>query len=173
MASDVPPKPRREILQANALIRRRNRDVRGFWKLVFTLALIRSEREGNKIPRRIREMPKTGVFDSRPFSNLFNVAASRSAQMTTVRYLRLARSKVKPLERRPRSCRFAAHFFIRQEKEDGTTGMSRRSRPRAGGAAREDSGLREERIAREAHSQRNAFAGDMGSMSPDPQTRKA
>jgi hypothetical protein len=28
---------------------------------VFTLALIRLQREGNKIPRRIREMPKTGV----------------------------------------------------------------------------------------------------------------
>src|SRR5882724_1915588 len=173
MASDVPPKPRREILQANALIRRRNRDVRGFWKSVFTLALIRSEREGNKIPRRIREMPKTGVFDSRPFSNLFNVAASRSAQMTTVRHLRLARSKVKPLERRPRSRRFAAHFFITPEEEDGTAGMSRRSRPRAGGAAREESGLRKERVAREAQSRRNAFTGDMGSMSEDPQTRNA
>ncbi len=29
-------------------------------------------------------MPKTGVSTTRPFSNLFNVAASRSAQMTTV-----------------------------------------------------------------------------------------
>ncbi len=29
-------------------------------------------------------MPKTGVSTTRPFSNLFNVAASRSAQMTTM-----------------------------------------------------------------------------------------
>jgi len=34
-------------------------------------------------PRCIHQMPKTGASCSRPFSDLFNVAASRSAQMTT------------------------------------------------------------------------------------------
>jgi hypothetical protein len=61
MASDVPPKPRREIGQAKARIRRRCRRALEFEALIFTLALIRSQREGNKIPRRIPEMPKTGV----------------------------------------------------------------------------------------------------------------
>src|SRR5262245_27172386 len=62
-------------------------------------------------------MPKTGVSNSRPFSNLFNVAASRSAQMTTAGHLRLARPKVKPCGARARSSRVpAAHLLITAKK---------------------------------------------------------
>src|SRR5215470_17974064 len=69
--------------------RRRFADAAGF---VATLALILWHR-GNKKPRRIRQMPKTGTSCSRPFSDLFNVAASRSAQMTTRKDLRLGPAK--------------------------------------------------------------------------------
>src|SRR5262252_6672620 len=69
--------------------RRRFADAAGFGA---TLALILWH-WGNKKPRRIHQMPKTGASCSRPFSDLFNVAASRSAQMTTREDLRLASAK--------------------------------------------------------------------------------
>jgi hypothetical protein len=97
-ASNDRSKPRRGICEANAPIRRRGRGVLEFEILMFTLALIRSQREGEKIPRRIPENAKDRGSISRPFSNLFNVAASRSAQMTTKERLRLARPKVKASE---------------------------------------------------------------------------
>src|SRR6185312_2320490 len=73
-ASNDRSKPRRELWEANALIRRRGRGVLECEVFVFTLALIRSQREGNKIPRRIPENAKDRGSISRPFSNLFNVA---------------------------------------------------------------------------------------------------
>jgi hypothetical protein len=98
MASDVRPKPRRENRQAKARIRRRGRGAQEFVALMFTLALIRSQREGNKIPRRIPEMPKTGVPSPDLLATCLTWLASRSAQMTTTGHLRLAQPKVKALE---------------------------------------------------------------------------
>src|SRR5215475_8649925 len=77
--------------------RRRFADAAGFGA---TLALILWH-WGNKKPRRIHQMPKTGASCSRPFSDLFNVAASRSAQMTTREDLRLASAKSSIIAVRP------------------------------------------------------------------------
>src|SRR4030095_12845325 len=90
-------------------------------------------------------MPKTGVRTSRPFSNLFNVAASRSAQMTTARYLRFVRPKVKSSER---WCAFESrsrcpYFHQSRKKRTGPPVCHDGPVPQAGGAAREDSGLRD------------------------------
>jgi hypothetical protein len=77
-------------------VRLRNRYLCNGLVEVATLALIRDGRQGKKSPRRTREMPKTGVTPAPdPFSDLFNVAASRSAQITTRRELRTTNEEVK------------------------------------------------------------------------------
>jgi hypothetical protein len=84
MASDVSPKPSREIPKANRADRLRSRDLRENAGRAFTLALIRCSARVKKFPGAFITCRRPGFTCSRPFSDLFNVAASRSAQMTTI-----------------------------------------------------------------------------------------
>lgn len=149
-ASNDRSKPRRELWEANALIRRRGRGVLEFGISMFTLALIRSQREGNKIPRRIPENAKDRGSISRPFSNLFNVACKPVGSNHHDAIFTIGAPESQGFRNAGDAMSSLPAFSSGMKKEDGTAGMSRRSRPRAGGAAREDSGPREERVARSA-----------------------